>query len=629
MAVRRATPHGHYPHSCMHTLLTRPLLLLCLMLAGCTLTPPMAEREERPQPQRDPREAVQHYLRLAEQAPPAQAAAHRLEAAAAMLVLREAERALSVLEAIDPRRLDPAQQTRLRLLLATARLDTNAAGKALETLRAPPPANTPPSAQARYHELRALAYARQGNHLESAREYMYRGHSLDTEAAVLDNQRLLWNALGMMTPQALRSVRVAAKPGEFSGWLALAELGKEYRVDRSQMERLLADWRRSYPGHPARSALLDTLLSRTTQLAAQPRRIALLLPLSGRFAAAGAAVRDGILAAYYSVPTEQRVALAIYDASTAATVGTVYDQAVADGADFVIGPLSKEDVAVLLTRHTLPVPTLALNNSDTTEVPANLYQFSLAPEEEAQQVAEQAWLAGHAEAAVIVPTGEWGERLERAFSERWRQLGGIITTGTRIDAAKSDYSDQLRALLNLDASDSRHRRLQAALGEKLHFEPRRRADVDFVFLAAAPRQARLLRPQLKFHHASDLPVLTTSHVYAGTLAPEQDRDMDGIVFCDTPWTLNATTPHQTLRREAVTALHLTDGSLQRLVAMGVDAYHLAPLLGLLETNRFERYPGETGLLRIEGTRRVHRQLSWARFVNGTPRLLETAPNLMP
>jgi outer membrane PBP1 activator LpoA protein len=175
-------------------------------------------------------------------------------------------------------------------------------------------------------------------------------------------------------------------------------------------------------------------------------------------------------------------------------------------------------------------------------------------------------------------------------------------------------------LLNINDSERRERRVRQLLRDSLEFIPRRRQDIDFVFLAASPRQARLIRPQMKFHHASDLPLLATSHLYDGKKNRAQDRDMDDILFCDMPWTLNAPSSRQELKQQYSEEFRPHAGQLQRLLAMGIDAYQLVPLLPVLESHPYERYRGETGNLRVTEGRRIGRRLQWARFERGIAKL---------
>ena len=96
--------------------------------------------------------------------------------------------------------------------------------------------------------------------------------------------------------------------------------------------------------------------------------------------------------------------------------------------------------------------------------------------------------------------------------------------------------------------------------------------------------------------------------------------MDDIEFCDMPWTLNADSPLKGLRTMPELKAHR--GQLQRLVAMGIDAYQMVSLVPMLESHPYERYRGETGSLHVGADHRILRQLLWARFERGQPKLLQ-------
>ena len=60
----------------------------------------------------------------------------------------------------------------------------------------------------------------------------------------------------------------------------------------------------------------------------------------------------------------------------------------------------------------------------------------------------------------------------------------------------------------------------------------------------------------------------------------------------------------------------------RLYAFGLDAYRIIPHLQRLQQYPFERFNGQTGSLRMDEQQRLRRQLSWAKFRYGKPRLVE-------
>jgi len=54
----------------------------------------------------------------------------------------------------------------------------------------------------------------------------------------------------------------------------------------------------------------------------------------------------------------------------------------------------------------------------------------------------------------------------------------------------------------------------------------------------------------------------------------------------------------------------------------MDAYAIIPYLDRLSTGDATRYNGVTSGLSLEPNGRLHRQLTWARFRRGAPRLID-------
>lgn len=353
------------------------------------------------------------------------------------------------------------------------------------------------------------------------------------------------------------------------------------------------------------------------RLAEAPARIALLLPSSGPLAKTADAIRDGFLAAhFYRLNKSYQPVIQIYDTNGQVdTMLTAYRQAVIDGAEIVIGPLDRDGVKALGRADNLPVPTLALNyTDDLTTPPRQLYQFGLSPEDEAQAVAERAWLEGRRNAIAFVQKGDWGDRLLHAFKTRFEALGGNMIASENYDPASSDFATPLRKLLGITEPASRSRTTKSDA-------PKRRQDMDFIFLSAFTQQARQIRPHLLFFYAGDVPVYTTSHVYTGKLDKNADTDLNGLMFSDMPWVLDAESP-QPLQRAITRLWPQTAEPFKRLYALGVDAYNLIPLLPRMSTDSSERMTGETGKLGMDKTQRIHRTLRWARFVEGEPMMIE-------
>ncbi len=568
--------------------------------------------------------AAEVYLQAAARAVPPEQYHLNLQAAAILIRGDDLLRAESLLDAI-PRMMLDATDGQLydlnRAAIAVAQQHPDIALALLASV----PASGPHIAA--YHRVRAAAYAQKSEYLLSARERVLLGNNLQDSDAQLENNTQLWETLNNLTDAELQQYRSAPPPDALSGWLELMELTRLYLQQPDALAVVIPQWQQRYPGHPASPAFVARLLDTMRQAGRPPASIALLLPLNGTLADAASAVRDGVLAAYYDTPAPGvQPQLRIYDSGDLPETALAgYRQAVAEGAEFVIGPLRKEAVEAVLSQPALPVPVLALNQIETA-LPdtTGRFQFGLAPEDEAREAARRAWREGYTHCVALLPDTEWGERVYAAFAGEWQSLGGVILETQRYESAKTDHSKVISAALNLDNSIARHKQLSAHLGRQLDFEPRRRQDVDMIFLVASPGQARLIRPQLSFFRATSVPVYATSQVYGGTPNASTDADMDGITFCDMPWVLDSGNNWKHLQQGISEYWGPNATRYSRLYALGIDAWRIVPYLGELGGSMFGAYHGVTGNLSLDNRGVINRSLRCARFRNGMPVLLETA-----
>ncbi len=609
------------------------LFVISLGVAACTGTPrrptapTVSALDASAQPlvdQGDYLGAAQLYLSAAKTAPENRRTGLRLQAADLLAKGQRWAQLSQVLSAIQRDTLEASQRTDYQLLSARLALAQRQFESALALLATVTSPDTLADRGKQYYQLRATAYAGAGNPLEAARQLIWLDGLLDDPTERLKNQYSIWEQLSGLSDTALESMKTAPPPDALSGWMELVLITRAYRADRNRWSDELSRWRSRYPQHAAEEALLPDLLYQVGQFVSEANRIAVLLPLTGGAADAAAAVRDGVLAAFYRSGSP-RPDLNFYDtAGNAQLVWSVYQRAINDGADFVIGPLLKESIQALSQSGLLPVPVLALNHSEDVSPDSDLrlYQFGLAPEDEARQVAQRAIADGNHRLIALVPDNPWGERVLAAFEQQFATLGGELLDSERYDTTGADFTRPIRNALNLDDSENRYQALQRLLGERLNFEPRRRQDVQGVLLLAFPREARQIKPQLRFHHAGDLPVYSTSHVYQASDDASIDRDLDGLLFCDIPWALDQEGPWAMQRRQ-VDALWPGRGQhYQRLFALGFDAYQIVPWLDTLHLPGFAQFPGATGLLSLDSDKQLHRTLEWARFNQGVPERIQ-------
>lgn len=342
-----------------------------------------------------------------------------------------------------------------------------------------------------------------------------------------------------------------------------------------------------------------------------PAAIALLLPESGQYAQATQLIKRGFKAAYQR--SAYQPSLRFYDSANG-SIQQLYQQAVAQGAELVVGPLNKDKIQRLALSTALVVPVLALNHIPTLNH-NNLIQFGLSPIDEAMQVAIKARNDGHDKILLLSSNTKQGYRIASQLQEYWEKQGGIVLETQFYDPQKNDFSEPIGKLLSLEESKYRFDKLQRLLGTNIQYIGRRRQDVDAIFLAASPTIARSVYPQLRFYRATRIPVYSTARIYSGRAKPEQDIDLNAIIFCDIPW-LFADAYKGELSFAALTnTAQQLPAKYIRLLALGIDSFAIIERLAQLNS---VPYAGATGRLLINASNRITRQLVCAKFIKGSP-----------
>lgn len=474
--------------------------------------------------------------------------------------------------------------------------------------------------RSRVEALRADAWFQKGDPLRAVDLYIQRENWLDDGRSIEANRQRLWAGLMVANVQDLRDAANVTIDATMRGWLTLAALANSTGQQGIGWGNGLVRWQEEYVDHPAIVVLSDLSLPQDSLLN-YPRQIAILLPLSGSSEAAGNAVKNGFLGAYFSavsgVDSDQQIR--IYDINADGGVVGAYSEAVLNGAEFVVGPLLRRNVAELATELLLPVPVLSLNYlADDQPAPPGFFQFALSPEDEAASAAQRAIENDGVRAVALVPANDWGRRMVSSFATEFEGLGGELLEYRSYEPNSQDFSFEIENVMALSQSVQRYQRLRANIGGPLQFDPRRRQDVDLIFLAADAKAGRLIKSQLKFHYAGDLPVYSTSFIYA--MDGRSDADLNGVMFADAPWVV-APPAWIADYPEVYGEFWPSEKRLTRLHAMGYDAYHLVGELFNARGTRMDEIVGATGRLFLTTDGRVHRKLAWAQFERGQPTAL--------
>ncbi len=320
-----------------------------------------------------------------------------------------------------------------------------------------------------------------------------------------------------------------------------------------------------------------------------PNHIGVLLPLTGGLAKAAEPVRDGFLAAYYG-ESRHRPDIHFYD--TTDGVAGAYAKATADGVDYIVGPLGRDQVGALFGKGAaLKVPVLALNHTSEPTPPGSM-SFALTPEDEAVAVAKAMHSAGMRHVLVVSGADSSLRRAATAFASAFAKDGGKAEPAIAISGKAETF-----------AAD-----LQAALA--------RSGPVDGLFLATRGDDARAALPAVVASPIAGVRRMATSQILFDNDGASDMAALDGVTFPTEAWNVrqSGNVP------SAASMAALSDsarGAAGRLFAFGYDAWLITAYLGRLASGEHAIH-GATGDLRLDLAGNIERTPGWSVFRNGTP-----------
>jgi len=604
----------------------RWLCAVAALLCSCSvLPPPVSERAGSEQAAEaaahkgDHAQAAATYERVAAARPPAEQVDLQLTAAREWLAANRPAEAARVLASISAP-LSAQQSLERTLIDAEDALLANRIPEAWQKISLIPE-NAAANAGARYYPLKS-------------RIALAANRPVDGVLAEMAAERFTVNAgeLTQLRTQLLAGLRAARDRGVkldpqsspdsvVRGWLELGALATDSRGVSLSGGSEAAAWRAKYPNHPALEILPQAIPAPLVSVASGGR-IALLLPLTGGAAGPAGTVRDGFQSAYDQLPPATRPELHVYDTGALPPAEAVA-QARSAGSTFIVGPLTREDVAAVAQLGSQSIPVLALNYLPADrQAPSGIYQYALSPEDEARLVARRLISDGRHRGIALVPRGEWGGRVIDAFSKELAADGGSLISQAQYDSTENDYGYQLQSVLRVSDSQARWQRLQSVLGTKFNFEPRHRADIEFIFvITERASNARLMVPQLKYFYAGDIPTYALSNAYEPD-SIDSNKDIDGLIYPDMPWMMGDDGSIEAIRTTISQNWEGKSAWRSRLFAFGYDACQLMVAMSGAHRDPTQlQVAGLTGQLHFDPKGRVQRDLIWVQIRDGDPKRL--------
>jgi outer membrane PBP1 activator LpoA protein len=481
----------------------------------------------------------------------------------------------------------------------------------------------------------------------------------DTDIEEREKTQNTWKWINKLDLPDLEKARLSETT--LQPWLQLAIIIKRFALEPELFNQQLINWQSRHLGHPLVTNLPQEIKKSLQQAPIQAKRIAVLLPLTGRLANQGLAIKEGILAAYLEDLPNARFALnnaPDYDGSAGKTIQNksqqyreirFFDSAlkttqqlnemVAD-FDVVLGPLVKERIMKL----TAVLPTdkilLALNRVElqpkkpnsvqlTQLVESDLtapehYYFALAPEDEAQQLALHIHQKQLVRPIIFAADNPTTQRMADAFIAKWQETPNAIQPDLTIFTDSKDMRIRVSQMLDVAQSNQRIKQIEALSDVEVFGVERNRRDIDAIVLFANPEQAKLLNPiieaSLSPFARRSLSVFASSRSYSLDLNSNSLRDLRNLTFTDMPWMLP---DHrwQDLANQTIQLWPEKQDTLLRLFAMGFDAYSLLPNLRRLKTLPQLVSHGLTGEINVDSQGVLYRRLLWAQVAQDRVKLL--------
>jgi uncharacterized protein len=314
--------------------------------------------------------------------------------------------------------------------------------------------------------------------------------------------------------------------------------------------------------------------------------VALILPLgTAAYARAAEAVRDGFLAAADAAGQRSKCIVLGHKEDG---VLAAFDEARARGVRVAVGPLLRDDLKTLAIAEPDIPWTIALNQlDDRSTMPPVLFSFALTIEADARVLARRAHYDGVRSVDIISADPPIMKRLASAFTGEWVAGGGAAPADFRFDPAP-------------DALALLRRNLTRALP-------------DAVLLAVDGNQAALVKP-----YVGTIPAYASGLVFERPDAAVV-RDLNDVRIVEIPWLVTPDAPQIANYPRP----DLGSAALDRLYALGLDAFRISQAFGRDPPERFE-LEGATGLITLSESRQFVREGRLAIYRDGYLLPLDTS-----
>ena len=433
-----------------------------------------------------------------------------------------------------------------------------------------------------------------------------------TPADMLLLNELIWQHI-VQIPESSLNDFVNDFGSEAASWVQLARIVQHHIGTPEQFPVELQRWYTNYASFNDVEYLPTKIKTLLSVQPYAPRKLALLLPLTGSIAKQAQTIRNGFLA---NMDFSDNLEVTIINTETE-SLANIEKQIIEQGIEFIVGPLKKDRIVEFQKSSVLAdIPTLYLNAIELEQYDnKSQFYFSLSPEDEIDQAVEYFISKRIENPALIYADNSLGRRLAEQFEQQW-----LFHTDKHIEMIafknKLKLGVAVKNLLDVNYSEKRVKEMERLFGAKLKAENRSRNDIDAIYVIANSQQTRLIKPFFDTNVSvfnKRLPIYASSRSYLIGESRSQKRDLNDLTFTEMPWLVKDTNQEATAIYKQVSENHT---QLKKLFAFGYDAKHLIPLLSQLETLSGLEVSGLTGKLHLDDKNTIKRYLDWSRYQQG-------------
>lgn len=434
----------------------------------------------------------------------------------------------------------------------------------------------------------------------------------------LEKAQQIWNLLENLTNEELIAAR--QEISNLTPYLNLLEIQRNF-VSPQELRMGINQWQSMHQGHPFAVALPTSLANIVSLVPDNPMNIGVILPLSGRYKEQGEATKQGILMATMATGFSSDHKMTFFDSNDEQEL---VSENMAD-LQLVIGPLLRENIDIVGQLIPAGVPLLSLNRNETAEnsgnsensensenTKKNIFYLSLAPEDEAQQIANYLQHIGKTSPLVIASLSGSYQRMSDAFSQTWDEVSELPAEILSFDNT-SDLRKAIAEALDIEESKSRINQIKAMTNVEVHAMERNRRDIDAIVIFASAAQTILINPIIESSispFAEIIPVYASSRSFSQRLNKNGLRDLRNLQFIEMPWMLPSR-EFNYLQNKSKELWPNRSDSHNRLFALGYDAVNLIPRIRYLSELKNQTFAGMTGTLVLNERNESVRTLRWA------------------